>query len=143
MSSKESVYRVQILEQHLDTFGHVNNATYLQLLEEARWEIITRNGFGLEQIQKSQTGPVILEIHISFVRELRLRETITIQTECQEFKDKIGSLTQIILNEKGETACKARLVFGMFDLKLRKLKKPTPKFLKAIGWTGSLASGSK
>ena len=29
-------YDKTILEQHLDTFGHVNNAVYLSLYEEAR-----------------------------------------------------------------------------------------------------------
>jgi acyl-CoA thioesterase FadM len=32
----EHVYTTQILEGHLDTFGHVNNARHLDLLEEAR-----------------------------------------------------------------------------------------------------------
>ncbi len=30
-------YHLLILEKHLDTFGHVNNASYLEILEEARW----------------------------------------------------------------------------------------------------------
>ena len=34
-------YEKTILEQHLDTFGHVNNAAYLVLYEEARWDFIT------------------------------------------------------------------------------------------------------
>ena len=33
-------YPVIIREQHLDSYGHVNNATYLQLAEEARWEMM-------------------------------------------------------------------------------------------------------
>ena len=34
-------YALVIREQHLDTFGHVNNAKYLEILEEARWDLIT------------------------------------------------------------------------------------------------------
>ena len=40
-------YQLVIREQHLDTFGHVNNAKYLEILEEARWDLITGNGYGL------------------------------------------------------------------------------------------------
>ena len=47
------VYETLIRESHLDTFGHVNNATYLQLYEEARWELITRNGYGLAKVRES------------------------------------------------------------------------------------------
>ena len=41
------VYYLIIRESHLDTFGHLNNATYLQLFEEARWDYITNRGFGV------------------------------------------------------------------------------------------------
>ena len=66
---------MMIKEHHLDTFGHVNNATYLQILEQARWELLNTHGFGLETIQRLQLGPVILECNIKFIRELLLRET--------------------------------------------------------------------
>lgn len=59
-----------ILEGHLDTFGHVNNASYLEILEEARWDLITRNGYGLDAVRRLGIGPVVLEAHLRFVREL-------------------------------------------------------------------------
>jgi thioesterase III len=67
-------YQVLIKEHHLDTFGHVNNATYLALLEEARWELLNAHGFGLNAIREQAMGPVILECHIKFLKELTLRE---------------------------------------------------------------------
>ncbi len=51
MEFKTFVYDTQIKEHHLDSFGHVNNATYLSLYEEARWESITENGYGLKEVQ--------------------------------------------------------------------------------------------
>ena len=62
-----------IREGHLDTFGHVNNARYLELFEQARWDLITDNGFGLDYVKSSGTGPVILELTLRFVWEGRLR----------------------------------------------------------------------
>ena len=41
-------YPMTILEHHLDTFGHVNNAMYLQLFETARWQWITDGGDGFD-----------------------------------------------------------------------------------------------
>ena len=69
-------YTVLILESHLDSFGHMNNATYLKLYEEARWDFITANGFGLEVIQREQKGPVILDLQVRFKREIKNREKI-------------------------------------------------------------------
>lgn len=49
-------YELTIKEHHLDTFGHVNNAVYLELFEEARWEFISENGYGLKKIQNEKKG---------------------------------------------------------------------------------------
>ena len=58
-------FEKMITEIHLDSFGHVNNAMYLQLLEEARWDFIHKRGFGLGVIQEKKIGPVILDLSIN------------------------------------------------------------------------------
>lgn len=131
--TKEFEYKVQILETHLDSFGHVNNATYLTLFEEARWQLITNNGYGLKEIHELKKGPVVLEVNLKFIKELKLREEIVIKTHSVGFQGKVGKLTQTIINQKGEQACVADFVFGFFDLKDRKLIAATPEWLKAIG----------
>jgi acyl-CoA thioester hydrolase len=122
-----------IQETHLDVFGHVNNAVYLELFEEARWEIITTRGFGLETIREKQIGPVILEATIKFQRELTNREPVVIRTWCSRHSGKITTLTQVMINAKGEEACRAEFTCGLFDLKARRLISPTPEWLHALG----------
>lgn len=80
MHSKIHTYPLRILEGHLDTFGHVNNAVYLAICEEARWDLLTKNGYGLEKIMATKIGPTILEIKINFLKELKLRDEIVIET---------------------------------------------------------------
>lgn len=126
-------YPFTIKESHLDTFGHVNNAAYLQIFEEARWEIITKNGYGLNHVMETQKGPVILDVKLQFLKELKLREKIMIQTSLSEFNGKIAPIEQKMINAKGETACTALFHVGFFDLKLRKLIPPNDDWLKAIG----------
>ena len=132
-NSFEHEYPLMILERHLDTFGHVNNAVYLEIFEEARWDWITKNGFGLSQIRERAIGPVVLEAHLRFQRELTNREKITIRSRCIDYRGKIARMEQVILREDGKAACTAEFVFGLFDLKLRKLIDPTPEWLKALG----------
>lgn len=129
----QHVYQLTILERHLDTFGHVNNATYLEIFEEARWDLITKGGFGLKEIQERKIGPVILEIDIKFRKEVGLHEKVRVATELLEYSKKTGKMRQTLFNQKGQEACIALFVFGLFDLKRRKLIPPTPKWLKAIG----------
>ncbi|MBK9294493.1 MAG: acyl-CoA thioesterase [Oligoflexia bacterium] len=130
---KEFNYKVQIKESHLDTFGHVNNAAYLTLLEEARWELITKNGYSLQKVHELKKGPVVLEVKMQFLKELKLREFINIQTHSVSFEGKIGKLSQTIYNQNNEKACQADFVFGFFDLATRKLIPATDLWLKAIG----------
>ena len=52
-------YEMMIREHHLDSYGHVNNATYVEILEEARWECITQRGYGYKEVQQQKKGPVI------------------------------------------------------------------------------------
>ena len=127
------LYEMTIREHHLDSFGHVNNAVYLQLFESARWELITLNGYGLEQAKALQRGPVILEATVKFKRELRLRETIRISVVCTSYPKKIGFLEQKIFNAENIVCCEAQFIFGLFDLAARKLIAPTPEWRRAIG----------
>lgn len=128
------VYPLLIREAHLDTFGHVNNATYLSLFEEARWDLITNNGFGLREVKTSGTGPVILEINIKYQKELKLREKVRIETQLLEVNGKLQTLRQTILNEQNESCTVAVFKFGLFDTKERKLIAPSPAWLKAINY---------
>ena len=190
-------YELLIQEQHLDTFGHVNNAAYLQILEQARWDLVTRNGYGLDEVHRRQVGPVVLEIRLRFRRELRNRQRVTIRSwveslagktgkfeqqileqarwdlvtrngygldEVHERKigpvileirmrfrrelrnrqhvtirswvesyaGKTGKLEQHILDDAGNLCCEAAFTVGLFDLATRKLIEPTPEWLAAL-----------
>lgn len=133
MSKIPYTYEVLIRESHLDTFGHMNNAAYLVLFEEARWDYITRNGYGLKEVQRLQQGPVVLELSMKFRKEIGLREKITITMELVETKGKISRFRQQMLKEDGTVATELELVFGLFDLKARRLIDPTPAWKKAMG----------
>lgn len=125
-------YRTQIRERHLDSFGHVNNAQYLVLFEEARWEMITSRGYGMKQVHENKIGTVILACSVKFKRELSVREWITIETEMVSLEKKIGTLRHRILKEDGKLAAEAEFQMACFDLEKRKLIAPTERWLHAV-----------
>ncbi len=129
------IYSLVIREQHLDSFGHVNNAVYLTLFEEARWELITSNGYGLKEILETGVGPVILGVTVKFRRELRLRENIRISTQITDYRRRIGYIHQELRNEAGELATVADFTFGLFDMKKRELVPPNERWMRAFGVT--------
>jgi thioesterase III len=126
-------YELVIREQHLDTFGHVNNAKYLEILEEARWDLVTRNGYGLAEVMRRRIGPTILELNMKFQRELRNRQRITIRSWTESYVGKIGRFVQQIVDAEGNLCCETLFTIGLFDLTARKLIPPTPEWVKAIG----------
>jgi YbgC/YbaW family acyl-CoA thioester hydrolase len=128
-------YEIMIRESHLDTFGHVNNAAYLQILEEARWDFITARGYGLKEVFESKQGPTILEVTLRFQRELKNREKIKIRSWSTGQSGKVSTLRQVMINSKNEEACIADFKFALFDLNLRKIIAPTDAWKKAIGLT--------
>jgi YbgC/YbaW family acyl-CoA thioester hydrolase len=125
-------YEVRIREKLLDAFGHVNNAQYMVLFEEARWEMITSRGYGLKEILDLNVGTVVLESTIRYQRELKNREKIIIRTSLLKSSRKIFVLGQSMIKESGEIASEAQFTVGCFDLKSRKLIQPTAAWLNAI-----------
>lgn len=133
MPFSQSSYDVMIRESHLDSFGHVNNAAYMVLFEEARWDWITQNGYSLGYIQEHQEGPVVLEVTVKFRKELTLREKVKITCEMTDYRGKVGHCAQKMIKEDGVVAAEAVFTVGLFDLKTRRLMEPTEAWKKAIG----------
>lgn len=133
--SETFAYETLIRESHLDAFGHVNNAAYLKLFEEARWEIISPRGYGMKEVQLTGQGPVVLEVNVKFRKELTLRERIRIETRITEMKGKTWRMEQLMKKQSGEVSALAEFTMGFFDLKTRKLISCPPAWLQAIGET--------
>jgi YbgC/YbaW family acyl-CoA thioester hydrolase len=128
---------IQISEAHLDSFGHLNHARYFELFEQARWDIITARGFGIDIIRKTQTGPTILEVSVKFLRELAPRETVIIRSELASYERKVGKFRQQMIKADGTVACEAMFSFGLFDIERRRLVDPTPAWAYAVGVEGA------
>lgn len=119
-------------EENIDCFGHVNNAEYLSLLEQARWEWLTEIGFGLNEVLKLKKGPIVLSLNIEFKRELLLRNSYSIHTEAKRPDRKIFQVHQEIKNDQNEIYCQAVFTAGFFDLETRKLIEPINQWKEAV-----------
>ncbi len=133
MLGRAHEYRLLIHERHLDTFGHVNNATYLELFEEARWDLITKNGYSLADVQRLKVGPTILDVHVRFARELHNRQNITIKSWLESYTGKTAKFMQQISDDASTLYCEATFTMALFDLAARKLILPTPEWITALG----------
>ncbi|NRA67568.1 MAG: acyl-CoA thioesterase [Pseudobacteriovorax sp.] len=120
-----------VKETNLDTMGHMNNAEYLKIFEQTRWDWAELNGMGFHKIRDIGIGFVVLSIDIKFAKELHLRDKLTIKTGFIEYRKKLGIIQQTMTI--GDTLyCEAQFRVGLMDLKKRQLVRPTPEFIKAF-----------
>jgi YbgC/YbaW family acyl-CoA thioester hydrolase len=64
----------------LDSYGHVNNAVYVQYLEQGRWQFLKDKGL-LAQITDKSLLLVVVETKIRYVRESNLFDELEIETD--------------------------------------------------------------
>ncbi|MEC7181448.1 MAG: acyl-CoA thioesterase [Bdellovibrionota bacterium] len=115
-------YSVIVREHNLDTLGHLNNASYLQLFEEARWDFSDKGGFGLDWVLSNKQSPIVLKAEMSFRKEVLNREALLIQSEFVGFKNSlIGSFKQKMIKSNKKVASILSIDVGFMDLKERKL----------------------
>ena len=75
-----SIYHLTVRGCELDSFGHVNNAVYLQYAETAVWNFFRKSGH-LDKLFESGLFPVILESTQRYIHELRLFDEVRIESE--------------------------------------------------------------
>ncbi|HEY9839709.1 MAG: acyl-CoA thioesterase [Candidatus Sericytochromatia bacterium] len=123
-----------VSETWLDAFGHVNNARYLEIYEQARWNWLVSSGLDMAYIRRSGIAPIILELTLRFRKELLPREQIRIQTWCESYRKKILTIRQELrLIEADEIASELSMTAGLMDMQARKLVEPPPEWQTGFG----------
>jgi acyl-CoA thioester hydrolase len=107
---REFEYYFTVRGYELDSFGHVNNAVYLNYIEQAKWEILYKTGT-FSYFWENDIIPAIIEINIRFIREVRIFDEMVI-------KSKIGfeSPYMVFMHNMYNTttslkSCKARVKY--------------------------------
>ena len=101
----KSTFKLTVRGYELDSFGHVNNAVYLQYAEAAKWDYFEKCGV-LAYLREEKLFPVILENNIRSMNELRLMEEVLVTTEW-EFSQNIIRFRHIISSlTTGKRSCK-------------------------------------
>lgn len=72
---------------HLDFYQHVNNARYLEFLEEARWSFMEEKKT-IEWLKQHGLAIVIVNINMNFRRAAVLYDRLIIKTQTVKFGTK-------------------------------------------------------
>lgn len=93
---------IHVRNYHTDSYGHVNNARYLEFLEEARWQFF--NQHGLWQ-QLASIHLVVTRVDIRYRSAALLGEALQIQSQIADVQTR-----QVLMEQKITTTDGARLI---------------------------------
>jgi len=106
-------YRKKIYGFDCDVYGHLNNAAYLRVYEEARAEALEVLRIPIKDLLLEGIRIYLTNINISFIKGVQLEDTVTIRTSVSECSRLKSIWKQEIFNSSGEL-CNEALVEGVF-----------------------------
>ncbi len=87
--------RIRVRGYHLDLYGHVNNARYLEFLEEGRWNWVEAEA-DLAGFMARNLGFSVVNININYRRPARLGDTLVIETSLKGLGNRSGVVRQVV-----------------------------------------------
>ena len=89
---------IKVRGYHLDIYSHVNNARYLEFLEEARWVLLEDH---IDEMAAKGYAFFVVNINISYKSPAAMGDVLLIDTRLSKLGGKSGTFTQVI-TRKGE-----------------------------------------
>jgi thioesterase III len=106
---------IKIRGYHLDVYGHVNNARWVELLEEARWRWLDEN-LDLTTWDAIGQGIAVVSLEVNYRRPAHMHDRL----EFRCWIEKLGGRSALCRQEvhraqTGERLLDARVVFVLID----------------------------
>jgi len=112
--------KIKVRGYHLDVYQHVNNARYLEFLEEARWDGL-ENSASFQWMTAHHIAFVVVNININYRRPAVLSDVLTVTSKVEQLNGKSGVLSQVVtLDPEGQVVADAQVTFVCIDLKTQK-----------------------
>lgn len=111
---------IKVRGYHLDLFRHVNNARYLEFLEEARWNFLEGKG-GLELLGAGDYAFAVVNININYRRAAYMGEVLRIDTSVKSIGARSCVMHQrVILKDSDTVVADADVAFVIVDARTEK-----------------------
>jgi len=94
----ETRHKVRTYE--CDSYGHVNNATYLNFLEFARMEVLEEKSLTLDKLKQSGFLVLIRRVEIDYKHPARMGDILLIKTFVSDHRRTSGTFAQEIIREQ-------------------------------------------
>lgn len=106
-------YRRTIFGYECDLYGHLNNANYLHLYEEARADALDQMGLPVRKLMEIGIHVYIIRVEVDYIKGIPVEERVRINSEIEKLNKIKGIWKQEIFNSNGDLCSRAR-VTGVF-----------------------------
>lgn len=111
---------IKVRGYHLDIYAHVNNARYVEFLEEARWALFDDSEVGKDMISRGFAFTVV-NINVSYLSEARVNDLLSIVTDMKKIGNKSITLSQRIFRKTDmKQVVDAEVTFVLVNIKTGK-----------------------
>lgn len=118
---RQSKTTIRVQGFHLDRYGHVNNARYLEFLEMGRWDFI-RDYLDMDLMNKRKWGFFVTNINIDYKMSATLDDLLLVETQVKEIGQvKNVMFQQIFMEKTAKLVAQAHITFAMMDLEKQKV----------------------
>ncbi|MBT2788109.1 MULTISPECIES: thioesterase family protein [unclassified Halomonas] len=122
-----SLSRVQLRVRgfHLDGYGHVNNARYLEFMEEGRWDFFDQHPAMIKQLHQAGRAFVVVNLNIDYLAAAGHGDDLEIMTGIVDIGQRSGVCHHRIVRKNGgrrdgTVIARADLTFVLLDMRANK-----------------------
>lgn len=105
---KKYFYELEARGNELDSYGHVNNAVYLNYAEQARWVLFKDLGL-LSKLIDAGKKIVIVENFYKYIRQVKIFDKIIVETSMEKSAHFLLFHHQMINKKSGKVVAKAKV----------------------------------
>jgi len=116
----KSEIEIKVRGYHLDIYSHVNNARYLEFLEEGRWAAFENMGDVKEILAKGYALTVV-NININYISSATAGDILLLTTDLLKTGNKSITVSQKVFKKEGMLpVIDAEVTFVLVDVKTGK-----------------------
>jgi len=107
---------IEVRNSELDSFGHVNNAVFLNYLEHGRFHALQDAGFPWPVLEERGWAIFVVRIEVDYLAEVRSGDRLLVRTWADSFRRTSMALGQEIVRKRpdGDVVCTRALVSAVW-----------------------------
>lgn len=122
--------KFEIRWSDIDANRHLSNSAYVDYMSHTRMGFLIENGFGQEELQKLNIGPVVFFEHIYYFQEIFAGNPVTVSLQLKGLSED-GMFFEFLHNfydHRGKNCARGEMLGSWIDMKTRKLTVLPEKF---------------